>query len=343
MVSTLLHQRLGVAPTLIEQPELVVALGSVLAAMPPRTAPFPQGPPPPPGPRPPMMGVPIPQPGPRAPVQPPNAPVSGPVGMPVSGPGLPSGPVTPVSPAAFQSPAAPMSPPTSAPPNQTARFGAAPPMGPQAPMGPIAPPYAPVPPRPNGGSGSRVGLLVIIVAACVLLLGVGGAVAWNAVSDDKPDTGNTGNAGSGNRAGSGDGTGTGGDTAATKNAKPGASQQTVDVNKSVWYAQFKVTVNKMTYDAKAESHQLSAEVVVENLGTDNDTPYLPTIFNAGGQQYTGSFRESTTVAAGQKSNYNIDFSIYDPLKVSIATGELIFGDGDREQAKNSLASGDVVA
>ncbi|GAA3291633.1 Hsp70 family protein [Dactylosporangium vinaceum] len=324
MVSTLLHQRLGVAPTLIEQPELVVALGSVLAAMPSRPAPFPQ-PPPPPGPRPPVM----------------NAPVSGPIGMPVSGPAAPvsAPPPIPVSPAAFQSATTPMSPPTSAPPNPhpTAAFGAPP---------PIAPPFRPVQPVRPARSGMNAGVLVAIILACVLLLGVGGVVAWNAVSDDKPDTGRTGNAGSGNGVNGGNRSTAGagaGAVGGTKDARPGAEQQSADVNKTIWYAQFKITVGKVTYDAKASSHQLSAEMIVENLGTDNDTPYLPTVFNVGGQQYTGSFRESTTVAAGQKSNYNMDFSIYDPLKASIATGEFIFGEGDREQPKISLATGEVNA
>ncbi|MFI5906788.1 Hsp70 family protein [Dactylosporangium sp. NPDC051541] len=339
MVSTLLHQRLGVAPTLIEQPELVVALGSVLAAMPSPARPAPFPPAAPPGPRPPMMGVPMP------PMAPPNAPISGPVGMPVSGAAPVSAPPpSPVSPAAFQSASTPMSPPTSAPPTSapphphpTAAFGAPP---------PIAPPFRPVQPVRPVRSGMNAGVLVAIIAACVLLLGVGGVVAWNAVSDDKPDTGNTGAAGSGNGVNGGNrstaGTGAGA-VGGTKDAKPGADQQAVNVNKSVWFAQFKITVGKLTYDAKASSHQLSAEMIVENLGTDNDTPYLPTVFNVGGQQYTGSFRESTTVAAGQKSNYNMDFSIYDPLKASIATGEFIFGEGDREQPKISLATGDVLA
>src|SRR6185312_6686424 len=38
LVSTLLHHRVGVAPTLIEQPELVVALGGVPAVAPTRAA-----------------------------------------------------------------------------------------------------------------------------------------------------------------------------------------------------------------------------------------------------------------------------------------------------------------
>ncbi|HTJ32410.1 MAG TPA: Hsp70 family protein [Dactylosporangium sp.] len=356
LVSTLLHQRLGVAPTLIEQPELVVALGSVLAAMPPRPAPFP-APPQPAGPRPPMMmaptGVPPVMGGP-----PPNAPVSGtnpvPVsGMPVSGlpvssvpvSGGPRPPVTgPVSPAAFQSAATPQSPPS--PPNSTAVFGAAPPapLTSQAPPPPYGPP---VPPPHSGGSGGRLGLLVGIVAVLVLLLGVGGVAAWRAVSDDKSNdngsaTGNRG--GTGNNGSGADATDdSGGQAASTKNAQPGPDQQTAQVGKTVWYAQFKITVNKVTYNGKAEQHPLSAEVVMENLGSDNETPYLPIVLSVGGQQYTGSFRENSTVAGGQKSNYNVDFSIYDPLKGNLTSGEIIIGDADREQPKIPLGGGAAVA
>jgi hypothetical protein len=283
--------------------------------------------------------------------QPPNAPVSAPNAMPVSsvpvsGGQLPVAPVSApvagqVSPAAFQSATTPQSPPTSGPPNGTAVFGAAPPA-------PIAPPYGPPgrplpPPRP-GGSGRPLAVVAIAVVVIVLLIGVGGVVAWRAVSDDKPtDNGTSGPRNVGDGGTSTADAGSGGQAANTANAKPGAAQQSVAVNKSVWYAQFKITVNKVTYDSKATSDQLSSEVIVENLGPNNASPYIPTVFSVGGQQYTGSFRESTQVSAGQKSNYNIDFSVYDPLKASIATGEFIFGDGDREQPKIPLGGGAVVA
>ncbi|MER7007026.1 Hsp70 family protein [Dactylosporangium sp. NPDC000555] len=373
LVSTLLHQRLGIAPTLIEQPELVVALGSVLAAMPSRPAPFPSTRPPA-GPRPPINvgpgGIPAP---PIMGGAPPNAPISVPTGapvsgMPVTGAGMPptapiSAPVPgPVSPTAFHSAATPQSPPTptlqspmafggnapnsappsSGPPDATAAFGAAPPspITPQAPL-PYRPPVPP--PRP-GGSGGKLAALVGVVAVLVLLLGVGGVAAWKAVSDSKPSDPRTNSGPRGGRTtGSGGGAGSGALPADTKNAKSGVDHQTVQVDKSVWYGPFKITVGKLTYDPTVTSKKLSAEVVVENLGTRNDTPYIPAIFSVGGQQYNGSFRENSTVASGQKSNYNLDFSVYDPLKVDIATGEFIFGAGDREQPKIPLGGGDVVA
>jgi Ethanolamine utilization protein EutJ (predicted chaperonin) len=364
LVSTLLHQRLGVAPTLIEQPELVVALGSVLAAMPSRPAPFPATPPPA-GPRPPVMTGPAGVPGAPRSGPPMNSPISGLGGspMPVSGAAMPPNPATPisvpvpgpVSPAAgqrsagYQQPgqpsASPSSPPTwnsgAPPPAGTAAFGAAPPApgGPQASQ--IPRPYGPPPPPPRpGGAGGKVAALIAVVAVCVVLLGLGGVVAWRAVGNNSPSTTRTTDGAAGNGGDTGGGSG---QAASTKGAKAGADQQTAQVDKTVWYAQFKITVGKLAYDAKAESHQLSAEIVVDNLGDKDQTPYFNAIFAVGGQQFTGSLRENTTVASGQKSNYNLDFSVYDKLKASIATGEFTFGDGDEAQAKISLATGAVVA
>ncbi|WP_308195570.1 Hsp70 family protein [Dactylosporangium sp. AC04546] len=357
MVSTLLHQRLGIAPTLIEQPELVVALGSVLAAMPPRP-PFPPGPPAPMPPRPPGFGAPI-----VAPVSgmAPPVPVSG-VGGPVSGPPAPmSAPVggpSPISPAAGPVSAPPGSvPPVSGggtamfPAPATAGFGAPPPPGGPAAFGvpgaPMPPPGV-VTPRPtSGGSGGKLALVLGAVVVLVLLLGVGGVAAWRAVSNDDTDKAGN-NSAAGNRGNTGGNTGdTGGTGAApanTKNAQPGADKQTVDVNKTVWYGPYKLTFGKVNYNFGDEDHKLFTDVRVENLGEKDQTPYVNIVLSVGGQQFDGSFRENTTVAAGQKSDYTVDFSIYDKLKGTVGSGELIIGDGDEAQAKIPLSgTGTVVA
>ncbi|MFC5003489.1 Hsp70 family protein [Dactylosporangium cerinum] len=401
MVSTLLHQRLGVAPTIIEQPELVVALGSAIAAMPSRPAPaagpatamhpgFPAGP------RPPGMGAPLGAPvsgpagaaaamGAAAPV---SAPVPGPMspagspasppgwigglppssGVPVSAPptsGMPhsappaSGP--PVSPAAGPGaypPGAGFTPPASAPVAGAAGFGAQAPTGfggppptaqfghvggPATPGGPPGgfPPFTPPPPRRTGGGG-KTALIVGLALVVVLLLGFGGVATWRAVSSDKSDeptssaTGNrgTGTGGSGNQAG----------PANTKDAKPGAKQQTVDINKAVWYGQVKLTFGKMTYDADADEDPLVVEVQMENLGDDTVQSYgVRTAFQVDGQEYSGSFKETSQVSGGQKSNFHISFAVYDPLKASIGTGTLLIGDGKEAQGKIPLGGGEVVA
>jgi hypothetical protein len=89
MVSTLLHQRVGVAPTMIEQPELVVALGS-LASVPggPRPVASPTSAPP--------MPVSVPVPGSAPPLS--SQPLAG---MPVSGTPVPAASVSPGIPVDF--------------------------------------------------------------------------------------------------------------------------------------------------------------------------------------------------------------------------------------------------
>jgi actin-like ATPase involved in cell morphogenesis len=377
MVSTLLHQRLGVAPTIIEQPELVVALGSTIAAMPGRPAPAPApGAPlgaPLGGPRPPGMGVPpgVPVSGPAgtgvlgatAPV---SAPLPGQISPPGSAPppawigGLPPAAGTPVSapPNAFQHSAPPASgppvsgPPVSAPGGYPAAFGGPAAFGSQAPAAfgsagspatpggpPGLPPFGPPPPRPNRSSGARPGLVIGIVVALVLLLGIGGVVAYQAVSDDSATDGPTVSTGNGgNRT-----TGGGAEPADTRNAKPGAKQQRVQIDKSVWYGQVKLTFAKMTYDADAED-ALLAEVQMENLGDDTVQSYgVRMSFLIDGQEYSGSFKESSQVSGGQKSNFHVAFAVHDELKASLGTGTLLIGDGKEAQAKIPLGGGQVVA
>jgi hypothetical protein len=371
MVSTLLHQRLGVAPTIIEQPELVVALGSAIAAMPSRTGPV--GAPmsaPPAGPRPPGMGAPGPAGaaamgataamGAAAPV---SAPVPGPIspaGSPQSPPtwigGLPPATGVPVS-----------APPTSGMPH-SGPPASGPPAGPQGgpqggfqgfhapgtPGGPPAaqfghgapgnglPPFTPPPPRSNGAGGRKTALVIGIAVVLVLLLGTGGILGIRAVSNnnkasDKPVTNTTGN------RGTGDGGGVAG-PASTKDAKPGAKQQTVEINKTVWYGQVKLTFAKMVYDAEADEDPLVAEVQMENLGDDTVQSYgVRMSFQLDGQEYSGSFKETSQVSGGQKSNFHVSFAVYDPLKVSIASGTLLIGDGKEAQAKIPLGGGAVVA
>ncbi|MEV4509782.1 Hsp70 family protein [Dactylosporangium sp. NPDC049525] len=399
MVSTLLHQRLGVAPTIIEQPELVVALGSAIAAMPGRPAP---GPVPgyPAGPRPPGMGAPM-----GAPVSGPAgagaaaaaamgaaAPVSAPVPGPISPAGSPASPPTwlgglppssgvPVSapptsgmphsgppasgPPVSGPPGAPLAAPLhgapggfppgggfAAPGGPGAAFGAQPPSaptaqfghgGPATPGGPPngLPPFGPPPVRRTGSGGGKTALLVGIALAVVLLLGVGGVVTYRAVSDDKatdnPTVSATGNRGSGNG-------GTVAGPANTKDAKPGAKQQTVEINKAVWYGQVKLTFGKMVYEADADQDPLVVEVQMENLGDDTVQSYgVRMAFQLDGQEYSGSFKESSQVSGGQKSNFHVSFAVYDPLKVSIGSGTLLIGDGKEAQPKVPLGGGEVVA
>jgi hypothetical protein len=147
LVNTLLHHRIGVAPTLIEQPELVVALGSLQAVLAPPGArapgfapPAPGFAPPPPGFAPPAAGPP---PGTAAPpVFTPPVPVSPFAPTPVS--------ATPVSPFA-PTPVSPVSPsPVSATPVSPSLVSAAP-----ISAAPVSPsPVPPFPVSPAAGAGA---------------------------------------------------------------------------------------------------------------------------------------------------------------------------------------------
>jgi len=184
LVATLLQRELGLAPTIIEQPELVVAEGSLRAwvglnrPQPAQNAPNPQQAP---------QGAPISQQAPQiAPVAPANG---GPAGMGPAGVGAAGvgaagvgaagvgaagvgpagvGPVSgaPVSPAAFQQGAYPVSaPPVSAPPAGQHPVSAPPVSAPPAGQRPVsAMPVSPTPPgqvspaayQMNRGTGAEV-------------------------------------------------------------------------------------------------------------------------------------------------------------------------------------------
>ncbi|MDG6110176.1 Hsp70 family protein [Dactylosporangium aurantiacum] len=133
LVATLLHQALGIAPTAVEQPELVVAQGSLGAAAQPAAGPG--------GVRGTGMHSP---PVPDAPVS--SVPVSGmPVSsMPVSGPGFPTSAPPAPHPVSGSAPV-PGSPPPAAP--VSPGFSTSPVSGqPSAPAGYVAPPASPVTP-----------------------------------------------------------------------------------------------------------------------------------------------------------------------------------------------------
>jgi hypothetical protein len=248
LVSTLLHQRLAVAPTLIEQPELVVALGSLLAAAEPH-------------------------------------------GLP--GQSVPPEPANP----------APMSPPMSPPP--------------------LVVPLVPVRSR----YGARIPVLAGLVAVVLVLCGLGGFAAWRAIADtgrhnpNDPNTGATRN-GSTVRSTAGGG---------VLSAKAGAAHQAVAVNKTVWYANVKLTFGQVVYDGTKTSNQLTADVVVENTGTQTVDPSLPIGFVDGNAQAEAFVGTGTPVQSGTKTDVTYTFTLRN-LSASLADGVFTVGRGDEAQA-----------
>ncbi|WP_327006221.1 hypothetical protein OHA72_02355 [Dactylosporangium sp. NBC_01737] len=282
-------------------------------------------------------------------------PASGPPVSPAAGPGFLT-----AAPGGFPTAAPGGFPPAGAftpPGGPTAGFGAQPPSAPTAQFGHVGapatpgappgtglPPFGPPPPRrPNSSGGGKTAIVVGVALVLVLLLGIGGVATYRAVSDDKA-TDNPTTSATGNRGGGSGATGNAAGPASTKDAKPGAKQQTVEINKAVWYGQVKLIFGKMVYDAEADDDPLVAEVQMENLGDDTVQSYgVRMSFQLDGQEYSGSFKESSQVSGGQKSNFHVSFAVYDPLKVSIGAGTLLIGDGKEAQAKIPLGGGEVVA
>ncbi|WP_432829884.1 Hsp70 family protein [Dactylosporangium sp. CA-092794] len=218
LVATLLHQALGKAPTVVEQPELVVAQGAVGASL-QFTLPQSTGSAAPPAPG--FAATTAPTytsgaytagtyagGGQTAGMAPPSygpAPVSGPPGMPISA--VPSSgggsPAAPVSPAFASMPVTgyPAPPPTGVPPT-----------GPANPPGPAVPPPGPGPvpgvqigaaamPPPGAapttatgsGKGRRAGLLVAAIVVVVAVIGLG---VWGVTKLGGGGSGDSGDDGS---------------------------------------------------------------------------------------------------------------------------------------------------
>jgi hypothetical protein len=149
LASTLLHQRVGVGPTLIEDPELVVALGSLRAIAPtvhafvardPESSAWPTSP--------------------------------APAGAPTS----PASPASPTSPAAAATPTSPTSPGFAASPTSPAYAASPTPPGYVPPMRPDAA-MPPERARRNGRIGAIAAAVVLALVVCV------GLPLWNAISN----------------------------------------------------------------------------------------------------------------------------------------------------------------
>jgi ABC-type xylose transport system substrate-binding protein len=179
LVATLLHRALGIAPTAIEQPELVVAGGSLHA---PQDAALAADP---------VLATPVAPAPPPVPAVPPVAPpVAAPAPAPVS-----AGPFTPVSAAPVSPAAAPVSPAAGLfgeTTGQPVPGPAAPLLHPQAPIGPpLRPPQRPTAPPARSGQSQRT---IAAVAAVAVLAVVATVVALlNRGDNGSPGSGNTAN------------------------------------------------------------------------------------------------------------------------------------------------------
>jgi hypothetical protein len=325
VIATMLHQRLGVAPTLIDQPELLVAQGSLRAVAPPSPAAAPFGAgysaagpvtSAPPGPFPPTL----------------SGPTFPPVGMPVS------------------------AAPTSGPGNDPYATGqvSAPPVGSVsgAPYPPGQPPAAmPAPgvpmwastmpqqrPAGPGGRRRRSGRLPVILAAAavvlIVLCGIGLKTVSGVFDDDdgKNNTSGDRNAPPGDsNADPGGGLPDGGD-----DGPAAGSAQKLDVKQTVWYAGMKITVNSATYDPTDEREPLKMDVAMENIGAKSiNFANLTVTFALDGSVTTGRVEEIGDVPGGTTVKGTFVFQPDKPIR-NLKTGVVSIGRSEAVQGVVTL-------
>ncbi|MDG6103840.1 Hsp70 family protein [Dactylosporangium aurantiacum] len=296
LAATLLHQRLGVAPTLIEQPELVVAYGSLRST--------------------------------ADPAQPPPRPVAPMAGAPISGAPMPAAPMSGAPMSAAPMSAAPMSAaPMSAAPMSAAPMSGVPMSG--APMAGAQvgspPPFPPVPPPGAPRTPGRRPLTLALAGALALVLL---AAAGYAIRR-QTDTGRADNQGSGL---TGTGGGAGGGSSAP--GKPGGGQQ-LTVSRVVWYAAAKFTFRTVTYQppAGAGDGTLTADVTVENLSSYPFTRNVFATYRSGdGRTTKGRLADTGQIPAKTTNPGRFTFDL-DPSEVGdLKAGTISIGEGTETPA-----------
>ena len=352
LVSTLLHQRFGIAPTLIEQPELVVGLGSLYAGLNAPAAPV-------------QQAGPVP-----APARPAAGPVAAAAPLAVAGavaavpPGVPAAPVSPVS--AVPVSAAPVSgspvpgSPVSAAPAAASPVSGAPVSpgtgGPGAPLWPAPPGPPGKPPGPGmGGTGrsftKRLVLASALAVVVIIALGVGAAKAFTAVGKSsgtgrQPTAGHTRGAGStatggGNTSGNNTGGNSTGGNSTGGNAGGGTLKGSIKINKTIWYAGPKITFNTAAYQEEPRQ-QTVVDVTAENLAGREATGYdAPMTLGAGGKFYDGRNENMTTIPSQAKTPVRYVFDTNGP--VDLGSAVITVGEGGKAQASVPLGgSGELV-
>jgi hypothetical protein len=117
--------------------------------------------------------------------------------------------------------------------------------------------------------------------------------------------------------------------------------QTVQVDKTAWYAGLKLTFGAVTFDPEADP-QLSAKVLVENLSNRDRQPDLPILFSTGDQQFDGRFQQSSVVGAGQQSRLDIGVRL-EEAPAGLAGTSFILGRGTETQSVVPIGAGTLVA
>jgi len=120
--------------------------------------------------------------------------------------------------------------------------------------------------------------------------------------------------------------------------EPGASQS-LEVNRTAWYAGYKITFGRAAYSG-GDARVLSIDAVVENLGPRNVSPDLRATFSIGNTHVEGGLRQSANIPGRQKADVTFEFSDIDLGTAGLADGVLTFGDAEVVQTVVPLAGAD---
>jgi hypothetical protein len=113
------------------------------------------------------------------------------------------------------------------------------------------------------------------------------------------------------------------------------------VNKSAWYANFKLTFGAIDYDPSEQT--LTAEILMENEGSENKSPGVDMTFSVNDQHYDGGPKDSINIDAGQKSNVIYEFRMND-FSGNLNDGLFTIGDSKKAQATVPVTDkGELVA
>lgn len=117
-----------------------------------------------------------------------------------------------------------------------------------------------------------------------------------------------------------------GDSSSAGAAKPG-QRQTLEVNRTAWYAGYKITFGRASYTG-GDGRVLTIEAVVENLGPRNANPDLRATLSVGNTHVEGDLQRSANIPGGQRADVTFEFDDVDLGSTGLGDGVVTFGDAE---------------
>ena len=118
--------------------------------------------------------------------------------------------------------------------------------------------------------------------------------------------------------------------------QPAGESQTVEVNKTAWYAGYKFTFGDASFIS--ENGEVTIAAQVENLAQRNVTFDLEATLSSGNQHFGGYNRDSPIIPGGRWADVVFEFTV-GHLDGSLADAVLTFGDAERAQTVVPLGGG----